>query len=36
MKSSAYTGAKMSSVAQALPWIAAVAVFAAGVRRLQT
>ena len=36
MQSSAYTGAKMSSVAQALPWIAAVAVFAAGVRRLQT
>ena len=35
MQSSMYTRAKMSNVTQALPWIAAAAVFAAGVRRLQ-
>jgi short-subunit dehydrogenase len=35
MQSSAYTGAMMSSVARALPWLAAAAVFAAGVRRVQ-
>ena len=36
LQSSAYTKAKMSRVTQALPWIAAAAVFAAGVRRIQT
>ncbi len=35
MQSSAYTRAKLSSVTQAIPWIAAAAVFAAGVRRFQ-
>ncbi|MBA3639961.1 MAG: hypothetical protein H0W53_11890 [Acidobacteria bacterium] len=35
MQSSAYTRARMSKVTQLLPWIAAAAVFAAGVRRLQ-
>jgi short-subunit dehydrogenase len=36
MTSSAYTRAAMSNVTRALPWIAAVTVFAAGVRRAQT
>ena len=36
MQSSAYTRARMSRVTQALPWLAAAAVFAAGVRRIQT
>jgi short-subunit dehydrogenase len=36
MRSSAYTRAAMSDAGRALPWIAAVAVFAAGVRRWQT
>lgn len=35
MQSSVYTRTKMSGVTKALPWIAAVAVFAAGVRRAQ-
>ena len=33
MQSSAYTRARCRDVTQALPWVAAVAVFAAGVRR---
>jgi short-subunit dehydrogenase len=36
MQSSAYTRAKMSNVGQALPWVAAAAIFLAGVRRLQS
>ena len=36
LQSSAYTSAKMSRVTMALPWIAAAAVFVAGVRRSQT
>lgn len=35
-RSSTYTRAAMSDVTRALPWIAAAAVFAAGVRRLQS
>jgi short-subunit dehydrogenase len=34
MQSSVYTGAAMSDLTRALPWLAAAAVFAAGVRRL--